>query len=279
MSEAVVRNVSLLWYCIRLRGALFVCWITGPPPVRWRGPTTLVGRLFSGSDVDPAVYVERLAGDVVAVLDEVADGAGYLFGLAEATERDGLQELTLRLLGDGGDHVRLYKAGADRVHGDAVAGELLGGGLGEAEQARLGGRVVGLADVTGLAHEGAHVDDLAAALLHHVRQRRVQRVEGAVKVYLDDLVPILDRELLQGAIYVYAGVVHQHVYPVELLYRLVYQALGLLGNRDVGLDRYRARSALLEPADQLLRRLLAPRVVDNDVRPATPQLLRYGGPQ
>ena len=40
--------------------------------------------------VHATVYVEGLPRDVVAVLDEVAGGAGYLFGLAEAAEGDGL---------------------------------------------------------------------------------------------------------------------------------------------------------------------------------------------
>ena len=44
-----------------------------------------------GPYVDAAVYVEGLARDVVAILDEVADGARDLVRLAEAPERDGLQ--------------------------------------------------------------------------------------------------------------------------------------------------------------------------------------------
>src|SRR3712207_8074202 len=77
--------------------------------------------MSSGSDVDPTVYVEGLAGDVVAVLDQEAHRAGYLVRLAEAAERDRLQNLLLLVLGDASDHVRLYEPRADRVHRYAVA--------------------------------------------------------------------------------------------------------------------------------------------------------------
>src|SRR5918998_561529 len=230
--------------------------------------------LRSSSDVDPAVNIEGLPCDVVAVLDQEAHCAGDLFWLTEAPQGDRLQELLSLVIGDAGYHIGLYEPGADRVHGYAVAGEFLGGGLGEAEQAGFGRRVVGLADIASLADEGAHVDDLASALLHHVRQRRVHGVEGAIQVHLDDLVPVLHRELPQRAVYVYPGVVDQHVYPVELLYRPVYEALGLVWIRDVSLYRYGLPTVLGDLTDQLLRRFLAPRVVDHDLGPATSHLLR-----
>src|SRR5215211_7945562 len=253
--------------------------ITKPPPLEAGAGDPGRGSWSSGTDIDPAVYVDGLAGNVVAVFDEVADGAGNLFGLTEAPQGHKLEQLLLLLFRDAGDHIRLYEAGADRVDRDAVAGQLLGGRLGKAEQPRLGCRVVCLADVARLADEGAHVDDLASTLLHHVLQRRVHRVEGAVQVDLDDLVPVLHRELPQGAVYVYAGVVDEHVYPVELFYRLVYEALGLLGVRDVRLYRYGVHPIVLELVDHLFRRLLAARVVDHDARPAPPQFLHYGATQ
>src|SRR3712207_8384562 len=39
----------------------------------------------------------------------------------------------------------------------------------------------------------------------------------------DDLVPVLHRELPEGTVHVYTGVVDQYVYPVELVYRPVYE--------------------------------------------------------
>src|SRR5215208_4666031 len=131
-------------------------------------------------DVDTAVYVDRLACDVVTVFYKVADCPGDLFWFSEAAQGHLFAELLLGFLGAVG------------VDGDSEAGQFLGCRLGEAEQPGLGRRVVGLSYVAGLSNEGAHVDDLAPALVRHVRQRRVYRVEGAVEIYLDDLVPVVD---------------------------------------------------------------------------------------
>src|ERR671916_1726778 len=240
-------------------GPLSFAWIRSPGALR--------------PDVNAAVDVQGLARDVVAVLDEVADGARDLVGLTEAPQRHGLQELALRLLGNGGDHVRVYEARADGVHGDAVAGELQRGGLGEAEHPALGRRVVGLADVPRLPDEGAHVDDLAAPGLGHVRQHGVNGVERAVEVHLDDLVPVVHGQLPQSLVYVDAGVVDEHVHPTEVAYGLVYELLRLLGVRDVRLNRDRLPAGLFDLVDQLLRGLLAARVVDHYLRPAGGEFL------
>src|ERR671921_732821 len=188
------------------------------------------------SYVDTAVDVDRLSRNVVAVHYEVAYGPGDLGWFAETAEWDLFLELLLRFLGDAGDHIGLDKPWADGVHGDPG----------------LGRRVVSLADVARLADEGAHVDDLAPALLGHVRQHRVEGVEGAVEVYLDDLVPIIHGELLQRTVDVDARVVDQDVYTIVLFYRLVYELLG---------------------------RFLALGVVDHDFGPPAGQLLRYGRAQ
>src|SRR5215210_769593 len=171
------------------------------PPAGGRGSLSL------RPDVDTAVYVDRLACDVVTVFYEVADGPCDLFRLPEAAEGYLFAEFLLGFLGDAGDHIGLYESGGDGVYGDPEAGQFLGGRLGEAEQSCFGRRVVSLAYVAGLADEGAHVDDLAPALVRHVRQDCVDRVEGAVEVYLDDLVPVVDGELPERAVYVAPRVV------------------------------------------------------------------------
>src|SRR5215203_2010702 len=257
---------------IRPSGVEVVCCITGhEAPVRGRGLRYLI--LVLRPYVDAAINIDGLACDIVAVFDKVADGAGDLVRLAEAAEGDLLAEFLLGFLGDVGDHVGLDKPGADGVHGDAAAGQFLGRGLGEAEEASLGRRVVRLANVTSLADEGAHVDDLAPTLLGHVRQHRVDRVEGAVEVHLNDLVPIIHGELLQRTVDVDAGVVDQDVYTVILFYRPIYECLGLLRIRNVGLYRDGLTTALRDLPYQLLGRLLAPRIVDDDLGPPTSQLL------
>src|SRR5918997_3766503 len=127
-------------------------------------------------DVDTAVYVDGLAGDVVTVFYKVTGGPGDFLGLAEASQGHLFAKLLLGLLGDVGDHIGLDKAGAEGVHGDPEPGQFQGGRLGKAEQPGLGRRVVGLAYVAGLPDERAHVDDLAPALVRHVRQHGVDRI-------------------------------------------------------------------------------------------------------
>src|SRR5215218_5100130 len=245
------------------------------PPAGGRGDKA-DDNLLLRSYVDTAVYVDGLACDVVAVFYQVTDGPGDLFWLPEAAQGHLFAELLLGFLGDVGNHIGFYKAGADGVDGDPEPGQLLGGRLGEAEESGLGCRVVGLAYVAGFTDEGAHVDDLAPALVRHVRQCGVDRIEGAVEVYLYDLVPVVDGELPERAVYIDPCVVDQDVYPVELLKRLFYQVLGLLGVGDIGLNRDSLSTALRDLVHQLLGRLFAPGVVDDDFGPPTSQLFRYG---
>src|SRR5215207_8599652 len=237
---------------------------------RGRGPFSL------RSDIDTAVYIDRLACDVVPVFYKVADGPGDLFRFSEAAQRHLFAELLLGFLGDVGDHIGLYESGADGVDGDPEAGQFLGCRLGKAEQPGLGRRVVGLAYIAGLSDEGAHVDDLAPALVRHVRQYCMDRVEGAVEVYLYDFVPVIDGELPERAVDVDPSVVDQDVYPVEPLQCLIYELLGLLRVRDVSLNLDSFSTALGDLVDQLLGRLLAPGVVDDDFGPTASQFLRYG---
>src|SRR5687768_10768655 len=107
----------------------------------------------SSPDVDTAVYIDRLASDVVTVFYKVADGPGDLFRFSEAAQGHLFEKLLLGFLGDAGDHIRLYEAGAEGVDGDPEAGQFQGGRLGEAEQPGLGRRVVGLAYIAGLSNE------------------------------------------------------------------------------------------------------------------------------
>src|SRR5215211_8783517 len=230
-------------------------------------------------DVDTAVYVDRLAGDVVTVFYQETGCPGDLFGLPEASQGHLFAEFLLGFLGDVGDHIGLDKAGAEGVYGDPESGQFQGGRLGKAEQPGLGRRVVGLADVACLPDKRAHVDDLVPALVRHVRQDGVDCVESAVEVYLYDLVQVFDGALLERAVYVDPRVVDQDVYPVVLLYRLVDEALGLLRVRDVGMNRDCLATVLRDLCDQLFGRLFAPRVVDYDFGSPARQLFGYGSAQ
>src|ERR687889_143863 len=150
-------------------------------PRYWEGgPCGSVEGSSLGPHVDATIDVEGGAGHVF-VLDAEADGLGDVFGLAEAAHGDRLEDLLLHLLGYGADHVGLYKPGADGIDVDTAPGKLQGGCFGVPEQTGLCRRVVCLAQITRFAHEGAHVDDRAVLLLHHMRQRRMHRVEATVQ--------------------------------------------------------------------------------------------------
>src|SRR5436190_4388053 len=81
------------------------------------------------------------------VRGEVDDQARDFLGLAEPADRDLGKDLGVEdLLRDRRDHLRADVAGRDRVDGDAFLGDLERKRLGEAVHARLGGRIVGLAE-------------------------------------------------------------------------------------------------------------------------------------
>src|SRR5215831_9051664 len=147
------------------------------PPVEDRRPHAGDRR----SHVHAAVDGPHLPGDVRGLVGRQEPGhPGDLLRLPEPAQRDLLAHPVQRLLGHVGHHVGGDVAGRDRVDGEPdpvahrLAGpveledRLLGQRLREAEQPGLGGGVVDLADVAGLADHRGHVDDPAGAALEHV---------------------------------------------------------------------------------------------------------------
>ena len=106
-------------------------------------------------------------------------------------------------------HLGLDEAGGDRVGGDAELAQLDGEGLGEALQAGLGRRVVGLAAVAQRRGAG-EVDDPAPLGLDHVLLRGAGHEEGAAQVHVHDRVPVGVGHLEQHVVADDAGVVDQH---------------------------------------------------------------------
>ena len=95
--------------------------------------------------------------------------------------------LVQHLLGHRAHHLGADIARADGVDGDAERGALLRQRLGEADRRRLGGRVVGLAELALLAVDRADVDDPAELALAHALDDRPGHVEQAVDVGRDHL--------------------------------------------------------------------------------------------
>src|SRR5262245_36088357 len=111
----------------------------------------------------PAVDVQLRPRDPIPFGAEEPDQPGHLVRLAEAAQRDAPLRRVPRRGRHGGQHVRLHEAGADGVHRDPEAGQLLRHALGEGDDSRLGGGVVGLPQGTRLADDAGDVDDPAPA--------------------------------------------------------------------------------------------------------------------
>ena len=102
------------------------------------------------------------AGDVGGVGGgQEGDDAGDLVGVAMRAERHGGGELGQALVAERGGHVGRDGPGRDDVDGDAARAELAGQRAGEADEAGLGGGVVGLAGRAEQADDRRHEDDAA----------------------------------------------------------------------------------------------------------------------
>jgi hypothetical protein len=115
--------------------------------------------------------------------------------------------------------------------------------LAQADQPVLGRQVGGLVDRGHQAVHRGNVDDAAPAALAHARQHRLHDVEGRGQVDGEDRVPALDREVLDRAGVLDAGVVDHDVDRPERARGRVDQAGGLVGAGQVGLHVGAARAA------------------------------------
>ena len=103
-------------------------------------------------------------------------------------------------------------------NGNAAAAQLLGQGLGHADEPRLAGAVVDLARVAPQGHHGAEVDDAAVAGLHHGPSGGLHGEEGPLEVGLDDRVEVLLLEHHGQVVPGDARVVDQNVQGAQLLH-------------------------------------------------------------
>src|SRR5215217_733554 len=201
-----------------------------------RAPATLKPPCLATSHVQPAVDPVDLPGDVPRLgVGEELDHPGDLGRLPQPADRDLGDHLVEDLLGHGRDHLGGDEPGRDRVDRDPLAGRLKGQAVGQPEQARLGGRVVGLADVALLADDRADVDDPAVAAVQHMLEHGMTQIERARQVNSDHPVPVLGRHLADGAVDGDAGVVDQDVQLPVLLQHLGDDPLAVGGDADVAL--------------------------------------------
>src|SRR5690242_15044581 len=244
------------------------------------------------SHVHAAVDGPDLPGDIGGLVGrQEADHPGDLVGPAEPAQRDLLAYPVQSLLGHLGHHVGGDVAGGDRVDGqpDPVAHRLVvpaqledrlfGHRLRESEQAGLGGGVVDLADVAGLADHRGDVDDPAGAALEHVLQRVLGHEERARQVDRDHPQPVVVGHLGHGPVDGDPGVVDQDVQPAALVDDLTQDAAAIIGVADVPLVHADLLSGVIggHALVELLRALAVPPVARRHIRARPGQLAADGG--
>lgn len=89
---------------------------------------------------------------------EKSDECRDVPGLREAGNWDVIPDVLLNSLGHVGEHICLCEARRDAVGGRTARSQLLGKRLGQAMNASLRSRVVGLAEVTLFADDAGDVD-------------------------------------------------------------------------------------------------------------------------
>src|SRR5215207_6240158 len=132
------------------------------------------------------------------------------------------------------DEGRPDVARADRIAGDVLLGRLERRHLGEADDAVLRRHVGGLEGRGDEPMRRGDVDDAPPPGLAHRRHGKAGGVEGGGQVDGDDLVPPLNRELIDWRDVLDAGVVDEDVEPPEGLERQIDHALDRAGLRHVG---------------------------------------------
>src|SRR6185437_13419627 len=213
-----------------------------PKPSPWPAPVERENLVNAYASVNPSAAAQAdlqdAAGDDSGVGDQVEHAAADVFGLQpRLRDRVGLHHPAHQVVGDvsgvgaaGGLHHRRLRGGrADDVDRHTLLGHLQGGGLGQADDAPLGG-VVG--SQVRDAHPATHRrgdDDAAEALLSHHRYGRAQGVERAGQVGVDQLLPHPVADLVEGSGADDAGVGHHDVEAAQV-------GDGL---RDGGVDRGR----------------------------------------
>src|SRR3954468_21071666 len=143
------------------------CGATGGSNPMWRGSWRLSALPERRIERHAAVDQERRPGDVVGLVrGEPERGLRHVLRLADPAVRDQPQELGFGLgrLPGGPIDRRPDGAGCDRVHPDAVLGDLLGEALHHQHDATLGGRVIHVPGPGDDLMHRAHADDLAERL-------------------------------------------------------------------------------------------------------------------
>ena len=115
------------------------------------------------------------------------------------------------------EHGGFNQTRGNRVDGDAERSQLLCHGLGVADDAGLGGGIIGLSEFTAQSVDGCNVDDTPILLLFENRRDVTGEVEIPFEVDLDDPVPLRFGHFPAHTVPVHTGVVNQDFKAAEFL--------------------------------------------------------------
>src|SRR5215469_16517344 len=190
-------------------------------------PTTQIFKRYSSdgergvpaalAHVQAAVQGEISAGrEGGLIAGEPADDRRDLIGLSQAFHRDAAYDLLEPVGLDGAHHLGADVSGRDGVDGDTAPRDFLRQRHGEAVDAGLGRRIVGLPELSLLPVHRRNVDDSSPAALEHAVDDLLGDVEERVEIGLDDRVPGIVGHLLEGAVAGDTRIVHEDVDGTDL---------------------------------------------------------------
>ena len=164
-----------------------------------------------------------------------------------------------------GEHVTLDATGSNTVDGDTATAKVGSESLDHSDDGHLGSVVKRvIADAKQTSSNRRHEDQTTVVL--EVLPRRLADEELGAGIEVEDVVVLLLGDLLGLVTALGTGVAHDDVDLAEVLLGLLEQALDFGGLADVGLDGdgFGAGARLLDELDDLVGRLFAVGVVDDD---------------
>ena len=189
----------------------------------------------------------------------------HILRLACAACGDALRHAGAHRLRQHGSHVGVDKAGCYRVHGHVPRGQFPGKALGQTDEPRLAGGVVGLPGVAPQRHHAGKVHDAAIALAHHAAGGLLAAEKGAFQVGVQHCVKILLGQAQNQVVPGDARVVHQHIHPAKGLGSGIEQCLTALGGGYIRLHSHRLHALGAAEGCRLLRRLCAVAVIHHHI--------------
>lgn len=159
-----------------------------------------------------AVNLENGASDIASeVGGEEEEGIRDIHGLADAAERNSIDERLDHLGRESGDHVGIGDAWSNGVDPDAGRGQFPGEGFSETVNCKLGGGIGDAGRLTVDADHGGGVENDAGFLLLHGRDNGFREIENGAEVEVDDFVDFFRRGVLDRFIGGHASIVDEDV--------------------------------------------------------------------